>query len=348
MRCVTGTDLASRPRMRLRSMLRFISSSALIAAPLLTGCASADEDAAIASSTDALTAATSGRALCAPSPQPSDGCTTKKAEYLLPHIAVFRDVFQDQCIRHDQCYGALGASMDECDDAFVREMKDRCNDKFNKYWRPVEWSACRSAAEDFYLAVRTAGVDAEFAEMQADAKNRSLWARHYVSSESCGTTPERSQIYHPRLIEEVRAEFRAALGRNPTTFEFFDAVNLSDPDPTDAVTDPRVWLPGMIRAYAATRPSTAPVASYSRAATWNIELTASPADAASYYWRVGAYSETAPTMIIPRGQSMYDRRYTLEGFLVVRDAVGNRDLALVSEFVYEPGECSSRRGLPCR
>lgn len=338
---------------RLRS-LALVAVAALLAA-LLAACASPrEEEPDVASQVakgegeaEQALVVTGPGGICTPAPAATDGCTTMDIEYVHPRVAAFKGTFTGQCITHDRCYGSLGANVDECDGAFRSAMLDRCNDQFNKYFRPVEWSECRMAAEDFYAGVRLYGYVTSakgFASYQVDARRRSQAMGAQVEAETCGTTPEWAQIHHPRLIAEVDRRFRAATGRGPTVFEFFKAVHVADP-----LGDPQAWGTA-VDGYARTRASiTPPAVGYTRSDEDEIVLrVVSPSPTVTYRFGFPGRSGLTTSASFPFHRPKYTENWQIGGVLVARDAWGNRNLAIVHEFVREQGSCAEKPGVPCR
>lgn len=104
---------------------------------------------------------------CLPS-SPVD-CSASYLKALAPPVALYSEIFDDACLKHDYCYrfGATtyGYSKAKCDDDFYKDMKDIC-DPDGWGWGIVLVSAgtslvaCQTAAAAFYAAVKNLGDDA--------------------------------------------------------------------------------------------------------------------------------------------------------------------------------------------
>ena len=99
---------------------------------------------------------------------------------------------------------------------------------------------CKVYADTFVEAVQSNGIDhynfgintsISFAE-QAESN---------ITVESCVTTPKYTDRYNPDMLDYVRTEFNSRVGRNPTTAEEFDLLNLYSLNESDSDDDYMNW-----------------------------------------------------------------------------------------------------------
>jgi len=74
-----------------------------------------------------------------------------------------RDIFKEDCDRHDICYICANHQHREwnqkaCDTAFLKNMQGTCTNDYRRWWTFNRRASCRSAAFVYYLAVRAAGA----------------------------------------------------------------------------------------------------------------------------------------------------------------------------------------------
>lgn len=280
----------------------------------------------------ALLAPPSYANICPVQPAPTNGCSTMYTEYLSPEVAVFRQVFEGQCNQHDICYSTLGQSRDTCDGDFRGQMRQRCDDKFNRWLRPGEWMACKSAAEAFYGAVNAFG-DRYYPGMQRVAQGKSATVAGQVDREECGTTPERTGLYGAGMLDYVKNSFAARTGRAPSIFEYFAAINYYDP-----AGDAATWRT-MVDQYASQRVGRIPpVLAYTRQiGEESVLLQAS--GGGSYHWKINGTDSYAATKDIYFGPALYnDINVSLKGF-VSSTVNGERGMAIVDTAFVKRAEC---------
>jgi hypothetical protein len=285
--------------------------------------------------------------LCPSSPPTTDGCSTQGIEDWVLPVAYYRDVFSTQCAHHDVCYRVLGQSKSSCDDTFFGEMLSRCHDKFAP-WDPIGEQLCRDAASQFYAAVVSFG-GADHSQMQREGRDRSVNMRNAVSALSCGTTPERTLLYSSSFIANVRSLFASRANRQPTTFEFFEAVHAADP-----TGDQAVWA-AAVQSYASSRTVVPPLVAFAvdkryeeftRFSTTVIPLVTNPTN---WTWRVnnvlGAGSSF--TFTLPPTPKYGVRHVPLQGFLVGTSNTGAREMVVIDDLVTQYGWCNTGSSGPC-
>jgi hypothetical protein len=273
-----------------------------------------------------------------------DGCSTRGAEYVFPGVGIFKSTFTPSCDAHDKCYTQLGASYGACDSAFYEDMRNRCDDKYNKFLRPAEWSACRTTAFEYYTAVKQWGSTASTQyNMQTNARNRSILQQYNLDTDTCGTTPERTTLYAPALIAQINNAWLGYAGRLPTVYEFVTAANSGD-----IVNDRAGWnglLYTLASQAAAVQP---PLVGWTRTSSpGNTEhtLTANPIQAGvAYRWRTSFGSGDGPSTYIWFEEPMYNATFQVKGYLKATSPAGVRNLALVEFHVPVRGWCGSRGG----
>jgi hypothetical protein len=281
-----------------------------------------------------------------------DGCTTVNLEYAFPHVGAFRGLFTPACDAHDKCYTQLGADYDGCDASFYERLRERCDDKYNRYLRTAEWAACRQTAFEYYTAVKgwrafyNGALEDNF---QGDALARSLWQQHYVETDTCATTPERSTLYAPNLIEQVNTAFLTQAGRLPTVYEFMAVVNSAD------ISHDRSGWNAVLQAQAGRAAVMhPPPVSWNSRSPDGVEyiLSTAPGSAdVAYEWHLSPQgSGTGPTTILQFEEPQYNRAAVIRGYLKATSAAGVRNLVLIEQRVTLRGWCgvSGGRNVHCQ
>ena len=276
-----------------------------------------------------------------------DGCSTRGAEYVFPHVGIFKSTFTPACDGHDKCYTQLGANYAQCDSAFYEDMRNRCDNKFNQWLQPGEWAACRATAFEYYSAVKQWGsTPATQLNFQSEARNRSLWQQYYLDTDTCGTTPERTTLYAPSLITQINNAYLSNAGRLPTVYEFMATANAGD-----IANDRAGWASLLYtlasQAAAVQPPSVAWTHSGSREEMTQT-LTVNPAElGVAYRWRLTLGFGDGPTKIIQLQEPRYNATFPIKGFLKATTPSGVRNLAVVDYEVRVRGSCGAFGG-PCR
>ncbi len=289
--------------------------------------------------------------ICAPSNAAvgngiGDGCSVPpNAPVLFPHIGIFQNTFTPACDQHDKCYTRLGADYGSCDSAFYEDMRNRCDSKYNKILRPVEWAACRQTAFEYYTAVqeyrRFLNTETGF---QVEARNRSLWQQYYLDTDTCGTTPERTTLYAPQLITQINNAYLSSAGRLPTVYEFMATANAGD------IANDRTGWNSLLYTLAAQAAGVQPPAiGYTKVvASLGTEhtLTANPIVAGvAYRWRLpNGFSTDGPTAFMWFEEPMYNATLQIKGYLKATSPSGVRNLALVEYSAHLQGWCGRRGG----
>lgn len=280
--------------------------------------------------------------ICAVTPPVSNGCSTYYTEYVNGAVAVFREVFNSACDRHDVCYELLGKTRDACDAEFRNHAKDKCDSAINKWIFPGEWSACRGAAESFAAAVSTFGSNA-YAESQAASAVKSQQVAQQVANDECGTTPERTKIYSDEMISYVNSSFAARLGRAPSIYEQFAAINANNP-----AADPQSWRASVDQYVESHRYLTPPSLTYSaNSAMGHITLRAATSEGAgNHRWRLNSTDTYGPIyekfVDVPTYNNI---NVPLAGFLTVVGSNGQKAMVVVEHRFVVRAECP--RGIAC-
>lgn len=305
----------------------------------------------------ATTQAMAGGQICAPSNAVGlegigDGCSTSIAGYVFPEIGIFRPTFTSSCNRHDKCMTTLGATYSSCDSQFLSDMLSACKSSFNPLFFPAEYAACTATANAYYDGVEAWGeVVDPLPGFQADALKRSQAMGRAVDIDgSCGTAPERTTLYTSGLIAKINGSFQTNAGRQPTIFEFFNAVN-ANTSGKNYVTDNAWWESNLV-AYARKQASVKPPAvGYLRSdGVSAIKLTANPlldTSIYSYQWKANFLTSTSTSISFPLQRPKYDRDWKIEGFETVKDKAGVKNMKVIDENVHEQGTCRDVPGGPC-
>jgi hypothetical protein len=275
-----------------------------------------------------------------------DGCTTQykgvRAEYLLPHIGIFRSTFTPACDGHDKCYSTLGSTYDECDSQFRSRMLDACKSNFNPLFLPGEYSICVGTAHEYYAAVRAyAAAEDPLPGIQSEALNRSRNVQANVEGDICGTTPSRITLYSNGLIGQINNTFLAYTGRQPTPYEFFDVVNAGD-----IVRQRGAWeaiLLSKAQSAAFASPPTVGFQAQSpgiyEGPQSRVTLTANPLTlGVKYLWRTNLGNAPAPSIgfaVNPRSNTL-----AISGYLkATSEATGAKNLLIVQETFHFQNVC---------
>ncbi len=279
--------------------------------------------------------------ICVVAPPVTNGCSTHHAEYLSGEIAVFRQVFDSACNNHDICYESLGKTRAACDGDFRNQTKDKC-DSINKWFFPGEFYACRSAASAFAAAVDFGGEKAYRPAQDASAVKSQKVAQE-IANDECGTTPERTKIYSVEMISYVNNSFAARLGRAPSIYEQFAAINANNP-----AGDPYSWRTSVDQYVESHRYLTPPTVSYTFSKVMGqITLTsAASAGASNHRWHINGTDTYASTYSKYVGEAIFnDINVTLAGFLTVVGPNGQKAMAVVDNKFVIRAECP--RGTIC-
>jgi hypothetical protein len=276
-----------------------------------------------------------------------DGCSTQGAEYVFPHIGIFKGTFTPACDAHDKCYTQLGANYSQCDSAFYEDLRRRCDNKYNQWLQPGEWAACRATAFEYYSAVKQWGsTQSAQRNMQTEARNRSLWQQYYLDTDTCGTTPERTTLYAPALLAQINNAYQAYAGRLPTVYEFMATANAGD-----IVNDRAGWeslLYTLASQAAAARPPSVAWTHVGSREDLTQTLSVNPAETgATYRWQLTLGFGDGPSKTIYLQEPRYNATFPIKGFLKATSASGVRNLAIVDYEVRLRGSCGAVSG-PCR
>ncbi len=274
-----------------------------------------------------------------------DGCSTSYDGFnlaLIPEIGIFKGTFTSACNNHDRCYTTLGYSTAECNSNSLSDMKSACSSKYNKFFRPVEYLECNRTAAEYKAAVdifmRVANPGLGFQKALVTLNNKLF---DNDASGICYSSPERSHLYAPEVIEQVNKTFTSYAGRLPTNSEFFTSVANYY-----SVSDYSLNKEGLI-AYAKSRSYLKfPSVTFTRQG--NILKVKNPIESATYIWEINGYPEImGSSMEIPVDTDpMYDAEYPLTGYVsVVQNGLENRDV--IDTVLRISGECGSKSDKPC-
>ncbi len=267
-----------------------------------------------------------------------DGCSTMNLEYVMPEIGAFKGTFTPACQHHDTCYTSLGTSYDECDSAFLSDMRSACKSSFNPFLDPT-YVPCMGVAQEYYDGVRAYGATVNpLPNFQRDALNRSIALGNSVNSDSCGTTSTMIGLYGAALVAQVNAAFQSSAHRLPTIYEFLKVVNTGDLT-TDRATWNNVTLPLQAAAAAGITPPTISVTfweDYASMAT----LTVATTNAQSTLWKLNGVASTNPQWSLSWNAPKYDRTITEKGFVKVINSANVPNMTVIQQSISEPGICA--------
>lgn len=273
-------------------------------------------------------ATTSPTSLCPPSNETQaagigDGCSVpdpSAADYLFPNVGMFTGDFETACDHHDKCYSTLGTTYSQCDGAFLSDMRSACNAHYSPLLVPDLNLACMVTAQQFHDAVVVYGnVRNPLPGIQELARGRAIamLRNQLAADKACGATPASTTLFDPSLVSVVNAAFQTYAHRQPTIFEFFDAVDAPTPSGSDIVYDRTNWqqitLVGRaIRAASFTPPQVAVQLETDYATTASVYPTPYiPGD--SYTW--GMNGGSAASVSLTSGT--YNHTVRLTGFVRV-------------------------------
>jgi hypothetical protein len=299
--------------------------------------------------------ATAQAQICPPSIVPSDGCSTYGAQFVFPDIGAFRPIFTSSCERHDKCYSTLGTGYQECNSTFAADLGNACRARFHPVFDPVTRALCLDTATRYVAAVAAYAATANpLPDLHAEALARSRAMQAQIEGEQCGTTPERSALFAPNLIDTVNSRFLINASRLPTVYEFFAAINASQGD-KNLVSDYGYWestlLPS-VASGASNRP--APPIGYTKLLSSDtLYMNASPlllpnsgpGARYSYKWKLTSGNSDTPSFTEPPISPTWNFTHQIRGFLRVHDTqTGVRNMVLIEESYVENGSCAPQPG----
>ena len=159
----------------------------------------------------------------------NDGCSVPgAATWVFPDVGLFKSTFTPACVKHDHCFSSLGSNYNECNGNFMADMRSACNSTYTVLSGPV-YLACLDTASKYYAAVVAfSAAQNPLPGIQHDAVVASQNLQLQVNAETCGTTPELSNLYDPSVISQVNTAFQNYAHRLPTIYEFLETVNDGD------------------------------------------------------------------------------------------------------------------------
>jgi len=162
--------------------------------------------------------------LCSVLPKVTDGCSFDDigedygefVESIAEVIASpYSGSFAPSCNVHDICYQTVGKTQQACDHEFRENLYDRCGpDPLCNVYADIFVEAVQANGIDHY----NHGISNSILLVQQEERN--------ITVESCVTTPKYTDRYNSDMLNYARNEFSSRVGRNPTTTEEFDLLNL--------------------------------------------------------------------------------------------------------------------------
>jgi len=267
---------------------------------------------------------------------------------VLPEIGIFKSDFTPACNRHDKCYTTLGTTYGQCNGNFLSDMRSACG-KYNAILMPAEHLACMDSADKYYAAVQ-AWMYAEdpLPGLQFKAREDSRLKLTPMVGVSCGTTPENTTLFDASLITQINNTWQQYAHRQPTIFEFLDAVNSGN-----IVYDRTGWNNLLIQKAIAAASVTLPSVAY----TFNVYMdtytslkASSAVPGTTYNWQVSRHgslrTSVASELRIPSVKPQYDQHYTLTGFMTA--TLNNvRNMVVINRTYIEYGDCGPNPDLYC-
>ena len=274
-----------------------------------------------------------------------DGCSLNYEGFNLatiPHIGVFRGTFTSACNRHDRCYTTLGYSTSKCNSDFLSDMRSACKSKYNRLLRPAEYLACNQTALEYKAAVDVfTSTKNPGPAFQSELVSLSKKVQMDVNKGMCVTTPERTNIFSPEIIEQVNSTFIAEAGRKPDFNEFFTSINnFYSPEDYSLSTQK---LKDYAKAEAVLKIPDGEVMLENT--TLKIK---NPLPGAVYIWRIDGYLESEgdhmdiPVELDPK----YDIDKDLKGYVNVT-AKGFSNKLIIDTKLRIRGECGKKTLEPC-
>jgi hypothetical protein len=214
---------------------------------------------------------------------------------------------------------------------------------------PAEHLACMDSADKYYAAVQ-AWMYAEdpLPGLQFKAREDSRLKLTPMVGVSCGTTPENTTLFDPSLITQINNTWQQYAHRQPTIFEFLDAVNSGN-----IVYDRTGWNNLLIQKAIAAASVTLPSVAY----TFNVYMdtytslkASSVVPGTTYNWQVSRNgslrTSVASELRIPSVKPQYDQHYTLTGFMTA--TLNNvRNMVVINRTYIEYGDCGPNPDLYC-
>ncbi|KGJ99085.1 hypothetical protein [Thalassotalea sp. ND16A] len=285
--------------------------------------------------------------LCPVTPKVTDGCTfddagDKYGEFMESIIEViaspYSGEFKPSCDAHDICYQTLGKTQAVCDHEFRENLYDECG---------VD-PLCKVYADTFVESVQSYGIDHYNAGINI-SYSTATQAESNIITESCVTTPKYTDRYSSDMLNYVRSEFKSRVGRNPTTGEEFDLLNLYSLNENGSNSDYNNWTNSVTSHIQNNYLNTSgPEAIYYKQSEtfrgWTIALklhaSLSKGQPVNYKWHMvhnEEYDSDYRKQTPPGGGMMY-----IDGYLRVENADG-KDYIIIDESFYV-NSCSST---PC-
>jgi hypothetical protein len=287
-----------------------------------------------------------------------DGCTTKttidgntiNADWI-PNIWLYKSTFTNSCNTHDKCLVTIGSGTAECNSQFYRNMKDACDDKFHKVFRLPENQLCRTTAAMYYAAVESFQSHELTQRLQFGTMSQQLPVlRNNVENEVCGTTPELSQYFAPRVISEINNAFLTHAGRLPTIYEFLGVWLDGGNQGWNYLYNYSAWTNHLTNKAQYARNISVPAVGYRVFNDFinnpgDVRLDVNPLVASGQYlWKIPGYPNTTGTSLqISSMQPRFDQTISLQGFLRVQKN-GVRNQQVIQQNITIRGHCARRPG----
>ncbi|RHW76140.1 hypothetical protein [Colwellia sp. RSH04] len=182
--------------------------------------------------------------ICPVIPKITDGCSLnligeEKGEVVETWAEILSSPyvgdFTESCNSHDSCYQTIGKTQQVCDHEFRENLYDECG------LDPI----CKLEADIFVDTVQSYGKKYYNININNSASIVSQ-AEGNIASESCVTTPKHVNRYSSSMLNYVKNQFKSYVGRNPTTAEEFDLLNLYLLNENDSVNDYINWTNSVI------------------------------------------------------------------------------------------------------
>ena len=280
-----------------------------------------------------------------------DGCTLKSeivTDYgtftlnaaWIPNISLFQSTFTNSCNRHDKCLTQIGSTGQQCHDEFLGNMRNACDAKF-PWYQPVERDLCRQTANEYYFAVKSFNSDVVVRNFQRASVVASRNIGSLVQADSCGTTPERAQLYSNNFINEVNSAFLMIAGRYPTVYEFMNVANSTSYIDSNSNWK---WNLQYLASVYASQPAP-PAVSYTSNSMSGLTLTAGSVSGASYLWKVNNQNYISQSVYLASAPRT-NQYFSVSGFLRVTQN-GIRNMTVIDRSFLLVGSCSPRPGMYC-
>ncbi|WP_105166645.1 hypothetical protein [Pseudoalteromonas sp. T1lg23B] len=282
--------------------------------------------------------------ICAKPSIVQDGCTFPVVGVITDAAKPFKDLWRNQCNKHDVNYQTLGKSKQASDSELYADMRARCDSKFNKYLMYSLNRTCRTAASGVYNILKNVDSSKYYLPNQRKIENATQSYVNNINADQCDMTPEYAGVYDPSLLSYINTTFYSIARRQPTAYERFELLSFYDPD-----TSLSAWQSAVRSQSTQMARLSGPKAVVRNENSRNQYVKSASASTGSnlrYEWDLN-YGQQSGVKYTKSFMTRYNETKTIYGSLKVTDSNGRSDLLIINDRFTTTGECAPSPKLEC-